>query len=72
MTILDELLTSALDSEVINVCIGMHWTAVVVEGNNAVLSYLWSWGIPSFKVDVAAAKQLMADAGYAEGFEVTL
>ena len=34
MTILDELLTSAHDGEVINVCIGMHWTAVVVEGNN--------------------------------------
>ena len=34
MTILDELLTSAHEGEVINVCIGMHWTAVVVEGNN--------------------------------------
>jgi uncharacterized protein (DUF4213/DUF364 family) len=34
MTILDELIKTALDGDVINVCIGMHWTAVVVEGNN--------------------------------------
>jgi len=34
MTILDELINTALDGEVINVCIGMHWTAVVVESND--------------------------------------
>ena len=34
MTILDELINSALDCDVINVCIGMHWTAVVVESND--------------------------------------
>ncbi len=34
MTILDELINAALDGDVINVCIGMHWTAVVVDGND--------------------------------------
>lgn len=34
MTILDELIKTSLDGDVLNVCIGMHWTAVVVESND--------------------------------------
>jgi uncharacterized protein (DUF4213/DUF364 family) len=63
MTILDELINTALDGDVINVCIGMHWTAVVVESNDGLKCGLAS---TAFMGHSHTSEPDVPEAGYLE------
>jgi uncharacterized protein (DUF4213/DUF364 family) len=63
MTILDELINTALDGDVINVCIGMHWTAVVAESSNGLKCGLAS---TAFMGHSHTSEPDVPEAGYLE------